>query len=80
MDLRRANLKIMSRREVSQHMRIPRSSKYPGVSYNESLDTWQVHMGEGQQVKCIGQFKSDEEEKAYQADLEAVNELNQGKN
>ncbi len=38
-----------------------------------------MHVGKGQQVKCIGQFNDDEEDKAYEAYLEAVGELNQGK-
>jgi hypothetical protein len=37
LDYQRSNLKVMTRREVNQHMRIPRTSKYHGVSYNESL-------------------------------------------
>lgn len=79
LDNQRSNLKFMTRREVAQRARRPRTSQYPGVSFDKKLDKWRVDVGKDQKMKCIGLFPKEQEEDAYDAYITAINELNKGK-
>ena len=76
LDNRKSNLRVVTPRQNTQNLKIKKSSKYPGVSWNKNAQKWQVRIQLNGKIKHLGLFMDEREAaKAYeQACRELVGE------
>jgi len=60
LDNRRENLRVVSRRMNAQNRHIPKSSKYPGVSWHKKSGEWQARIRIRGKTRHLGVFNDEE--------------------
>jgi hypothetical protein len=59
LDNRRENLRVVTSRQNSQNRHTPKSSKYPGVSFNKSISKWRVMLRWNRKNRYLGDYKNE---------------------
>jgi hypothetical protein len=78
LDNRRENLRVVTHRENMQNIHTPKSSRYPGVTWDKERQKWIVHIRKNRKGFYLGRFA--DEEMAAKAYRDAVVRLNENCN
>lgn len=77
LDNRRSNLRAVSNRENCQNRHHEKTSKYPGVNWDNHFNKWKARISLNNELKHLGLFNTELE--AYGAYKRACIEINEGK-
>ncbi len=73
LDNRKSNLRQVTNRQNQQNLHIPKSSRFPGITFDKSRDAWLARFYIKDKGKYIGRFKSEKE--AFLSYFNAIKEL-----